>query len=397
MDARLEEQSQAVLTGSEAVARVERTIARDAVARDPAVAEGLAMAGVRAASLVDGPSIGSADGIAVSEASCVHHVHASPGLERGGAFELAATSVQQASDHCLAAHLLSRRLGRAGLCSLAPSLAEDLKLVSLPEPGLIAELLGTEIGASEPDAGPDRIVDLAGEVLRTVGDRITRPAGLVDLQGGESAEVALIASGADTTPAREVARVLSEAGVAASALSVILVRPFPEAEVRKALGTSRTVFVVHAPGEASDLFASVRRAVGDETDIHPLAAADPAQMIESIRGHLPGDSIKTQKLAPATAVAPSRRLLVAPEGPWSEETARRTLAALGRRVKLQVGRSTGSQLGAAVLYWESAEIPEEEPDLLLASYPGVLDPQGALALVRPRSAVVILAGAESSQ
>ena len=128
MEARLAEQSQAVLTGSEAVARVERTIAADAVARDPAVAEGLAMAGVRSASLVDGPSIGAADGIAVSETSCVHHVHAPPGFERGGAFELAASSVQEATDHCLVAHLLSRRLGRAGLCSLAPSLAEDLNL-----------------------------------------------------------------------------------------------------------------------------------------------------------------------------------------------------------------------------------------------------------------------------
>jgi len=56
--------------------------------------------------------------------------------------------------------------------------------VSLPEPGLISELLGAEVGASEPDASPDRIVDLAREVLRAVGDRITRPAGLVDLQGG---------------------------------------------------------------------------------------------------------------------------------------------------------------------------------------------------------------------
>ena len=43
----------------------------------------------------------------------------------------------------------------------------------------------------------------------------------------------------------------------------------------------------------------------------------------------------------------------------------------------------------------SAEIPEEETDLLLASYPAALEPQGALALVRPRSAVVVLAEAES--
>ena len=395
MEARLEEQSQAVLTGSEAVARAERTIASNAVARDPAVAEGLAMAGVRAASLVDGPSIGAADGIAVSETSCVHHVHASPGFERGGAFELAATSVQQATDHCLVAHLLSRRLGRAGLCSLSLSLAEDLKLVSLPEPGLIAELLAADAGASEPDASPDRIVDLAREVLRAVGGRTTRPADLVESQGDENAEVVLVASGADTEPARAVARALSEAGVAAGALSVILVRPFPEAEVREALKTSRTVFVVHAPGEASALLGPVQRAVGESTEVHPLAATDPAQMIEAIRGCLPEGRIEALAMAPAAT--PSRRLVVVPEGSWGEETARQTLAALGRRFPLQVGRRTGSPLGAVVLHWDSAEIPEEEADLLLASYPAVLDAQGALGLVRPRSAVLMLAEAESSE
>ena len=139
------------------------------------------MAGVRAASLLEGPSGGAADGVAVSEASCVHHVHASPGHERGGAFELAAGSVQQATDHCLAAHLLSRKLGRAGICSLAPSLAKDLNLISVPEPGLIAALLAADAGDSEPDAGPERILDLARDVLRVVGDRTARPANLVEI------------------------------------------------------------------------------------------------------------------------------------------------------------------------------------------------------------------------
>jgi len=394
VEARLEEQSQAVLTGSEAVERVERTIAKSAVARDPAIAEGLAMAGVRAASLVDGPSLGAADGVAVSETSCVHHVHASPGHERGGAFELAATSVQEATDHCLVAHLLSHRLGRAGLCSLAPPLAKDLKLVSLPEPGLIADLLA-DAGASEPDATPDRVVDLAREVLRVVGDRTSRPAGLVDGQGDEGAEVVLIASGAETAPAREVARALSAAGVTAGTLSVILVRPFPEAEVREALTACRTAFVLHAPGEASALLAPVRRAVGESTEVHPLAAADSAQMIERIRRALPEGRIEALAMTPPAT--PSRRLVVAPEGPWGEETARRTLTALSRRVALDVDRSSDGPVGAVVLHWDSAEIPGEDADLLLASHPAALDSQGALGLLRPRSAVLVLAEAESSK
>jgi ferredoxin len=374
---------------------VERTIAADAVARDPAVAEGLAMAGVRAASLVDGTGMGAADGIAVSDASCVHHVQAPPGRERGGAFELAASSVQQATDHCLAAHLLSRRLGRAGLCSLAPSLAEDLNLVSLPEPELIADLLAGEPGATEPDASPERIVALAREVLRAVGERTGRPADLVDYQGEEGAEVLLVASGAETAPARKAARALSQAGVAAGALAVALVRPFPEEEVRKALRGRQLVFVVHAPGEPSALLAAVRGSVDEKTEVQPLSGVDVAQMIETVRKHLPERSLEAQE--PEAERAPSRRLVVVPEGPWAEETARRALSALGRLVPLRVGRGADSQLGATVLSWESEQVPEEGTDLLLASYPAALESQGVLALVRPRSAVVVLASAESAR
>ena len=44
-------QSTEVLSGLEAVARIERVICDGAVTREPAVAEGLALAGLRAASL----------------------------------------------------------------------------------------------------------------------------------------------------------------------------------------------------------------------------------------------------------------------------------------------------------------------------------------------------------
>ena len=157
------------------------------------------------------------------------------------------------------------------------------------------------------------------------------------------------------------------------------------------------MLVVHAPGEPSALLAPVRGAVDEKTEVHPLAAIDPAQTIDTIRKYLPEGSLAAEKLTPATEGAPSRRLVVAPEGPWGEETARQALGALGRLIELRVGRSAGSQLGATVLDWDSAEIKEEETDLLLASYPAALEPQGALALVRPRSAVVVLAEAESSQ
>jgi hypothetical protein len=168
------------LSGLEAVERVECVICPNGVARVPAVAEGLALAGVRAASLSNGLPTRSAAGIAALEASCVHHVDGAGARERGGVFEFAAASAQEAVDHCLAAHLLSRRLGRPGVCSLAPFLGEDLKLVRLPGAALIAALLEADKEPPELDAEADRILELAQEALRAVGDRTERPGNLVD-------------------------------------------------------------------------------------------------------------------------------------------------------------------------------------------------------------------------
>ena len=129
---------------------------------DPAVAEGVALAGFRAASLCNGHPGGPLGGIAVHGTSCVHHVRGAAGQERGGVFELTASSVQEAVDHCLVAHLLSGRLGRPGLCTLAPSLAGELHLVRLPGRELVTDLFEGETGTAEADASPERILDREG-------------------------------------------------------------------------------------------------------------------------------------------------------------------------------------------------------------------------------------------
>ena len=58
-------QSTEVLSGLEAVAKTERVICPDAVTREPAVAEGLALAGVRAASLADAATAGAAGDVTI--------------------------------------------------------------------------------------------------------------------------------------------------------------------------------------------------------------------------------------------------------------------------------------------------------------------------------------------
>jgi hypothetical protein len=391
------EPTPSVLTGAEAAARAERAIVGDALARDPAVAEGLALAGVRAASAAFGLVVPPDDELRIPGASCVHHVAAAPGHPGGGAFELAATSAQEAADHCLAAHLLSRRLGRPGLCSLGPSLADDLSLVCLPDASAAAELLAADTGTRECDAGPDRIVELAREALAAASEGSGRPATVVAVEGDADADVVLVAAGAAAESARAAARAMSEAGIPARVLVPILVRPFPVSDVRKALAGAGHVFALGEPGDAAfPLLAAVRAAVGEEAEVRALAASESSDVIAALREVLPECGVEASQLAAPEQAPLSHNLVVAPDDPWGEETARRALALLARRGQLRIGRRPRHHRGAAVFEWSGEAIADGERDLLLASHAGDLDPEGSLSLLRPGSAVIVLSEALES-
>jgi ferredoxin len=340
-----------LLSGSEALLRVERAICPDAVARDPAVAEGLALTGVRAASLANGLPAGVAGGITVGGGSCVHHLRGAPGTGAAGVFELAATSVQEAVDHCAA--------------------------------------------APEPEAGPGRVLELAREALESVNACTARPGDVVDYRGKAEAEVVLVSWGSEAAGAQEAARALSDAGISAGALSVKLVRPFPAREVREVLSRARSVFVVDSPERGGALLESVRIARNGGAEVQSLPHAAPARLLEALAERLPEPGFDPRQQAPLPE-PPRRRLVVAPAGPWGEETARRVAGALGQLGPLRVARSTRHHLGATVLAWDGEALPKQSGDLLLASHPAVLGRRNALALVRAGGTVLVLSEAKSS-
>jgi ferredoxin len=378
-----------VLTGSEAVARVERAICADAVARDPAVAEGLALAGVRAASLGDGvPSPSSP--IVLREASCVHHVDGIPAREQGAAFELAASSAQEAVDQSLVAHLLSRRLGRPGICSLSPALASHLCLVEVPRPERIALLLDDGAKTAESSAAPSRVVELAGEAFRAAAERIGRAGDVVRYQGKGGEAIVVVASGEDASAAREAATAISGFGV----LSVSLVRPFPESAVREALASAQTVLVLESPAAAGALLASVRACVDPKVDLHALSPGPPAQLLEALGAHLP-EAFDPGRHVPLAATL-GQRLVVAPSGPWGETTARQAAAALAELGPLQLAPRVRHHLASTVLSLGSEAISDSGPDVLLALHPALLERSGPLGLIRPEGRVIVISSANSS-
>jgi ferredoxin len=403
MPGTLREKSEAVapqplelLSGFEALRRMEHAICGNAVATDPAVADGLALAGVRAASVLDGIAGRAIGGIAVREASCVHHVRGAAGREQGGAFELAASSAQQAVDHCLVAHRLSRQLGRPGLCSLAPSLAGGLDLVRLPGPERVRDLVEPDSGITQPDADPERTLELAREAFQRVSEATARRSQVVDYRGDEAPEVVVVASGGEAVRSRELAEALSKAGIRAGAVSVNLVRPFPAREVREALQGSGTVFVLEESEPGVALLARARAALDDATALHLLEPAGPSRLLQVIAEHLPELPLDPVRHAPLPKTF-SSRVVVAPAGPWGDETARQIAAMLGHLGPLRVAQSSRRHLGATVLAWGGEAIPEKRGDLLLASHPTLLGRRGALALVRPGGSVVVLSEAESAE
>jgi ferredoxin len=384
------------LGGLEAIARVERAICGDAVAREQAVAEGLALSGARAASLAPGSSPGTPGGAELPGASCVHHRTGPAGEGRVGGFELAADSAQQAIDHSLAAHLLSLRLGRAGSCSLEACVAERLELVRLPTREMLRALLEVETGEPEPRASAERIVELAGLALRTVGGCTGRPLDLVDVSGEGASGVVLVSSGAEAAPARAIARALGESDVAAAAVALALVRPFPAECVRQALRGARHVFALGAAARQETLLAEVRRAADPHAEVQALPDVEAGELLERIIDCLPGAARPATRPAPAAA-PPARRLVVVPAGPWSDETARRLAAAVAHLGPLALGPHTEQRRGATLLAWESEALNEDGGDLLLAADPGLLRADGCLSLVRPGGTVVIASRAGSAQ
>jgi ferredoxin len=107
-------------------------------------------------------------------------------------------------------------------------------------------------------------------------------------------------------------------------------------------------------------------------------------------------TLDPSKLAPMTD-EPSRRLVLAPAGPWGEQMARRVGAALAQLGPLQLGPRVHREAGAAVLAWDGEAVAQARGDLLLAAEPSLLDPDGALAVIRPGSTALVVSDADTPE
>ena len=407
MEAWQSRQSRALRRGAEAVAGLEARITASGVVRDPSTAEGLALVGRRAASVAAGrPLTGPRTPPILPGSSCLHHAESPPGAVALGAFELVASSAQQAIDLTLAGHLLSQRLARPGLLSLAPELADDLALVRIPDDEAIDACLAEAASAEPVDPhDPERVIALAGECLARVAACTGREVASVWREGPAEASWALVAAGGELDAALAACAALAAAGEPGVLVSPRLVRPFPAGDLAGALGGVRRVFVAeHAAGHGG-LRAAVRSALPPRVAVTVVTGADAASLLRSLVTALgPSASRARATQLPEPAPLP-HRLLVAPDGPWARQLTRRVLAGLTAEATVRVDRRTRSHLGASVLAWADGSGELDTPagedashrDLLIVAGLSLLEPDGALALMREGGHVLVLADASDER
>ena len=114
----------------EMVYAAERVICAAHAVDSPAVAEGLARAGHRAACVSDATRASDLPAFHADVPWVYHGPSGHPPTR--ASFVLCASSAQDAVDHCLAAHAIAERLQQPGCCLLDPRLAARLDSARLP-------------------------------------------------------------------------------------------------------------------------------------------------------------------------------------------------------------------------------------------------------------------------
>ena len=394
-------------SGIDAVNATEARICGSGAVHASSIAEGLALAGRRAATLL---TSGEAQPTHIAgNAPWIHHRLSSgrEGAASGAAFELVAATAQEAVDHCLAAHRLALRLGRPGLCTLDETLAHGLHLVHLPDDAAVAGL-AAGLAPDLPGDGPrgEELLGLADEALEHVSALTGRRLSAVTSHGPDDSACVLLAGGAPAGEARRLADRLAGDKRACRVLTVSLVRPFPAGALIRELKQTRKLIVLESHDEpvGHELAASVRRAVGG-MDVEVERVAVDGKTADDLHVELCavfGWPAQTPDPSTPSSDVESRCFAIGilPASGWSEELLLETAAHLGAIGDWTLSRPRGESAGASVLALApapAAGVDANELDLLFAAHPTALDPERGIAAVRQGGVVVVDARADSPE
>ena len=369
-------------SGRRAVNAMERKICGDAAVHSVAMAEGLALAGRRAAKLLDRSPHASGPAESMAGAAWVEHRlrWRADQPSRDASFELIAGDVQQAVDHCLVAHRIAAKLGLPVACTLDQELADSLALVRLPEPLPLRD-------AEPREGGPATVLEVADEAFEYVSNATGRPTRAIELHQMKDARVALVATGAAAARAVGLANDLRAAGVACGAVLPALLRPCPTDRLADAVRGCDVVVLLESvcsPAAEMNWTTQLQRTLGTEAQVR-LQAIRPDGAEADWR------SEACQALGVETPSAPSNEtheppvnLGLAPAGAWSEEFLLDAVTQIADLGPWQISQPRSALRGLTILtVGHRASSPSDDPqlDVLLVAAPGQLR-NDALAAVR---------------
>ncbi|MDH3785415.1 MAG: hypothetical protein OEV00_08830, partial [Acidobacteriota bacterium] len=250
-------------TALDAINETERLVCGTGAVLRPAIAEGLALEGRPAATLL---ATGDHGGdCAFTCAPWVHHRLRS-GPSSGFAFELTASVSQDAVDHCLVAHELARRIGAPGICTFDPPPAGPLELLRLPHDALVREL------TDEPVMDVGSVANEATRAFRRVAGLTGRPLAAVTCDGPQGAEYGLVTGGASRAATRRLALALEAGGLPCRVICIHLIRPFPVFALAEAVSGLAGVLLI--PG-VDHVVEATRRACIEGGHPQPPVLLDP--------------------------------------------------------------------------------------------------------------------------
>jgi ferredoxin len=389
--------------GIQAVNAAERAICGAGAVSRAATAEGFALAGKRAATLLeDEPSSAPSSAGSVAAAWVHHRLRpGQPGFGGSMVFELVAASAQEAIDHCLVAHRLAALLGEAGLCTADRSAVAGPHLVRLPEAETIEGVLGDAAPVGEGRPSGDAMIQAAHEAFARVAVETGRPAGPVTAYRMDGARVALVASGGSVRRAKALADALREAGIACGVVSVAMIRPFPADGLRQALGTAKQVAVAPPsvdPAERDQFVTRVQSVLGDVQVIEP---SQPDTWAAALALDAKQHEATEAALQSADEAGESVVLGAAPAGDWSDQFLLDAAALLGSlgRLDLECPSTAGNAISTLALgTTPSGGESKSKLDLLFVADASLLGADGALLdAVRDGATVVFSSRATSPQ
>jgi hypothetical protein len=372
-------------SGVDAVNATERLICRDGAVEAAAVAQGLALAGKRAATLLAGG--GSKPPAHIEQCRIASWVHHQIGGGQGAvcgcmAFALDAGSAQEAVDHCLVAHRMADRLALPGHCSLDPAIAEGLHLLRIPSTVMITELLGE----ADARATTEDVAAAAAEAFEFVSKLTGRERAAVRQHRMDDAEHVLVVSGSSWKRACKAAEELRESGIACGVLAIMMKRPFPEDQVLALLGKDHGIAV------ENELRADLRSTLGSgsSTRLRRLAEVGAEEAAATL-------GLKFEPTPEFDEELQSVMIGVSPGGPWGDMLLLDGAALLGRLTHFNLNRPPHRLPGMSALALGEGG-PKDEVDLLFAADPSLLGSDDRLLeLIRDGGLLVFGTRGESPQ